>query len=124
MLTLGGLSGLVTVLFLGLGLASFDDVDRFFHAATLLGMNSTEIMVILVFSLVAIVHPNWFWLVVSRLLGVPVIAGIGYEWIRLMARNRYNPVVKVMLLPVLVVIAASEVPHKVPGVHLVNLPAE
>ena len=56
---------------------------------------------ILVFSAVAIFSPNWFWLVVSRLLGVPVIAGIGYEWIRLMARNRYNPVVKVMLLPVL-----------------------
>src|SRR5213593_136859 len=39
---------------------------------------------ILVFSAVAIFSPNWFWLVVSRLLGVPVIAGIGYEWIRLM----------------------------------------
>jgi uncharacterized protein YqhQ len=56
---------------------------------------------ILVFSVVAIFSPNWFWLIVSRLLGVPVIAGIGYEWIRFMARHRYNPVVKVMLLPVL-----------------------
>ena len=56
---------------------------------------------ILVFSAVAIFGPNWFWLVVSRLLGVPVIAGIGYEWIRLMARHRYNPVVKILLLPVL-----------------------
>jgi uncharacterized protein YqhQ len=56
---------------------------------------------ILVFSVVAIFHPNWFWLVASRLLGVPLIAGISYEWIRLMARHRYNPFVKVMLLPVL-----------------------
>jgi uncharacterized protein YqhQ len=56
---------------------------------------------ILVFSVVAIFHPNWFWLVVSRVVAIPVIAGISYEWIRLMARHRYNPIVKVMLLPVL-----------------------
>jgi uncharacterized protein YqhQ len=56
---------------------------------------------VLVFSLVAIFHPNWFWLVVSRLLGVPLIAGASYEVIRLMARHRDNPVVRVLLLPVL-----------------------
>src|SRR4030081_3024004 len=55
----------------------------------------------LVFSLVAIFHPNWFWLVVSRLLGVPLIAGVSYEVIRLMARRRDNPVGRVLLLPVL-----------------------
>jgi uncharacterized protein YqhQ len=56
---------------------------------------------VLVFSLVAVFHPNWFWLVVSRVLAVPVIAGLGYEWIRFMARHRENPVVAVMLWPVL-----------------------
>ena len=56
---------------------------------------------VLVFSLVAIFHPNWFWLVVSRVVGIPVIAGIGFEVIRLMARNRDHPVVRVLLLPVL-----------------------
>jgi len=56
---------------------------------------------VLVFSLVAIFHPNWFWLIVSRVLGIPVIAGIGFELIRLMARHRANPVVRVLLLPVL-----------------------
>jgi uncharacterized protein YqhQ len=54
-----------------------------------------------VFSVVAVFHPNWFWLVVSRLLGIPLIAGIGFELIRFMARNRRNPIVRVMLLPVL-----------------------
>src|SRR5499427_776834 len=34
---------------------------------------------VLVFSVVAIFHPNWFWLIVSRVLGIPVIAGIGFE---------------------------------------------
>ena len=56
---------------------------------------------VLVFSVVAIFHPNWFWLIASRILGVPLIAGVGYEWIRYMARHRQNPVVKLMLVPVL-----------------------
>jgi uncharacterized protein YqhQ len=34
-------------------------------------------------------------------IAIPLIAGIGFELIRFMARNRYNPVVRVMLLPVL-----------------------
>jgi len=56
---------------------------------------------LVVFSLVALFHPNFFWLVVSRVLGVPVIAGVGFEWIRMMARHQKNPLVKVMLWPVL-----------------------
>ena len=56
---------------------------------------------VLVFSVVAIFGPNWFWLIASRVLGIPVIAGVGYEWIRFMARHRGNPAVRVMLLPVL-----------------------
>ena len=54
-----------------------------------------------VFSVVALAQPNWFWLVVSRLVLIPVIAGAGFEAIRFMARHRRNPVIKVLLLPVL-----------------------
>ncbi|MGH7777930.1 MAG: DUF1385 domain-containing protein [Candidatus Dormibacterales bacterium] len=56
---------------------------------------------VIIFSLVAVAQPNWFWLVVSRLLAIPLIAGVGFEWIRFMARHRDNPVVAVMLVPVL-----------------------
>jgi len=56
---------------------------------------------IIVFSAVAIFHPNLFWLVMSRVIAIPVIAGSGFELIRFMARHRYNPVVKIALLPVL-----------------------
>src|SRR5713226_6072324 len=56
---------------------------------------------VIVFSVVAIFHPNWFWLIASRVLAIPIIAGAGFELIRFMARNRRNPVVRVMLLPVL-----------------------
>src|ERR1700737_2440648 len=56
---------------------------------------------VIVFSGVALFHPNWFWLIASRVLAIPLIAGAGFELIRYMARHRYNPVVKVLLLPVL-----------------------
>ena len=56
---------------------------------------------VIVFSIVAVFHPNLFWLVVSRLLAIPLIAGVGFELIRFMARHRYNPIVRVALLPVL-----------------------
>jgi len=54
-----------------------------------------------VFSAVALFHPNLFWLIASRILAIPIIAGVGFELIRFMARNRTNPVVRVALLPVL-----------------------
>ena len=56
---------------------------------------------VVVFSVVAIFHPNWFWLIASRIIAIPLIAGAGFELIRFMARNRGNPVIKVALLPVL-----------------------
>jgi uncharacterized protein YqhQ len=56
---------------------------------------------VIVFSIVAIFHPNLFWLVMSRVLAIPIIAGTGFELIRYMARHRNNPVVKIALLPVL-----------------------
>jgi uncharacterized protein YqhQ len=56
---------------------------------------------VVVFSVVALAQPNWFWLVVSRIVAIPIIAGTGFEAIRFMARHRHNPVVKILLLPVL-----------------------
>jgi len=56
---------------------------------------------IVVFSLVALAQPNWYWLIASRVLAIPVIAGLGFESIRFMARHRDNPIVWVLLLPVL-----------------------
>jgi uncharacterized protein YqhQ len=56
---------------------------------------------VVVFSAVALFHPNLFWLVASRILAIPLIAGVGFELIRFMARHRTNPAVRVALLPVL-----------------------
>ena len=56
---------------------------------------------VIVFSIVALFHPNLFWLVASRILAIPIIAGVGFELIRFMAVHRTNPIVGVALLPVL-----------------------
>src|SRR6266700_1699571 len=56
---------------------------------------------IVVFSVVALAQPNWFWLIASRVLAIPLIAGLGFESIRYMARHRTNPIIQVLLLPVL-----------------------
>jgi uncharacterized protein YqhQ len=56
---------------------------------------------VILFSLVALFHPNWPALILSRLTGIPVIAGVSVEAIRYMARHRTNPVVGVLLVPVL-----------------------
>jgi len=56
---------------------------------------------VILFSLVALFHPNWPVLILSRLIGIPIIAGVSVEAIRYMARHRANPVVGVLLLPVL-----------------------
>src|SRR5881409_3744653 len=56
---------------------------------------------IVVFSLVALAQPNWFWLIASRVFAIPLIAGLGFESIRYMARHRTNPIISVLLLPVL-----------------------
>jgi uncharacterized protein YqhQ len=56
---------------------------------------------VIVFSIVAIFHPNVLWLIASRVLAIPIIAGAGFEAIRFMAVHRRNPVVRVLLLPVL-----------------------
>jgi len=56
---------------------------------------------VVVFSIVALAQPNWFWLIASRLLAIPIIAGTGFEAIRYMARHRTNALIKILLLPVL-----------------------
>ncbi|HVB76875.1 MAG TPA: DUF1385 domain-containing protein [Candidatus Nitrosotalea sp.] len=56
---------------------------------------------IVLFSLFGFLNPNWLGLIVSRLVGIPVIAGLGYESIRFMARHPRQRVVRVLIRPVL-----------------------
>src|SRR5205809_2923473 len=83
------------------------DVPSVRRASTLHPRCGTRLLLVvlvvsvIVCSIVALFHPNLFWLVASRVLAIPLIAGTGFELIRYMARHRYNPVVRIALLPVL-----------------------
>ncbi|TKJ31064.1 MAG: hypothetical protein CEE40_02865 [Chloroflexi bacterium B3_Chlor] len=44
-------------------------------------------------------RPPMVWRIISRVLLIPVIAGISYEFIRFTANHRSNPLVKAFILP-------------------------
>ena len=52
---------------------------------------------ILVFAIVR--WPVWYLLILSRVVLVPLIAGVSYEIIRLAGRHENNPVVRVVMAP-------------------------
>ena len=46
------------------------------------------VMVVAIFVFAPLGVPAWYWLVATRVLGVPIVAGLAYELIRLTARHR------------------------------------
>jgi uncharacterized protein YqhQ len=52
---------------------------------------------VLVFSVLG--RPPFIWLVISRVLLIPVIAGISYEILRFTAKNVTNPIVRIIIAP-------------------------
>jgi uncharacterized protein YqhQ len=57
------------------------------------------VMVIAIFVFAFIGQPDWPWLIASRILLLPVIAGIAYELIRFAGRNADNPILMTLLAP-------------------------
>jgi uncharacterized protein YqhQ len=56
-------------------------------------------MIVAIFVFAPLGLPAWYWLIVTRILGVPVIAGLSYEIIRLAARYRGNRAVALIIAP-------------------------
>jgi len=59
------------------------------------------VMIVSVFVFSIVGRPALIWLLLSRLALIPVIAMLAYEGIRFAGRHRTNPVVKVLLIPLL-----------------------
>ncbi len=57
------------------------------------------VMVLAVFVLAPIGLPAWYWLVASRVLGIPLIAGLSYEVIKWAGRNRRRRWVRALMWP-------------------------
>src|SRR5215475_4927150 len=57
------------------------------------------VMVIAVFVFAFFGRPVWYWLIATRILLLPVIAGIAYELIRFAGKHQHNRVVMTLLSP-------------------------
>jgi uncharacterized protein YqhQ len=57
------------------------------------------VMVIAVFVFAFFGRPAWYWLIVTRILLLPVIAGLAYEVIRFAGRHSGNAVLRALLAP-------------------------
>jgi uncharacterized protein YqhQ len=57
------------------------------------------VMVIGIFVFAFVGQPAWYWLITSRILLLPVIAGIAYELIRFAGKHQSNLVLMTLLAP-------------------------
>ena len=57
------------------------------------------VMVIGIFVFAFVGQPAWYWLILSRILLLPVIAGIAYELIRFAGKHQGNPFLMTLLAP-------------------------
>jgi uncharacterized protein YqhQ len=57
------------------------------------------VMVIAIFVFAFFGRMDWYWLVISRIAALPLIAGIAYEVIRFAGRHPHNPVLRTILAP-------------------------
>jgi uncharacterized protein YqhQ len=57
------------------------------------------VMVIAIFVFAPIGLPEWYWLLLSRILGIPLIAGLSYEVIKWAGKNRYKRWVRILMWP-------------------------
>jgi uncharacterized protein YqhQ len=57
------------------------------------------VMIVAIFLFAPIGLPAWYWLVLSRIVGVPLIAGISFEIIKFAGRNRRRRWVRAVMWP-------------------------
>jgi uncharacterized protein YqhQ len=57
------------------------------------------VMVIAIFVFALVGRPDWYWLIASRVLLLPVIAGLAYELIRYAGKHQDNRVLMTLLAP-------------------------
>jgi len=57
------------------------------------------VMVIGIFVFAFVGQPAWYWLITSRVVLLPLIAGIAYELIRFAGKHQQNPLLMALLAP-------------------------
>jgi uncharacterized protein YqhQ len=56
-------------------------------------------MVVAIFVFAFVGQPAWYWLIATRILLLPLIAGIAYEIIRFAGKHATNPALRGLLAP-------------------------
>ena len=57
------------------------------------------VMIVAIFVFAPIGLPEWYWLLATRLLGIPLIAGLSFEVIKWAGRHRARPWVRAVMWP-------------------------
>jgi uncharacterized protein YqhQ len=57
------------------------------------------VMVVAIFVFALFGRPAWYWLILTRIAALPLIAGIAYEIIRFAGRHPANPFLRTLLAP-------------------------
>jgi uncharacterized protein YqhQ len=57
------------------------------------------VMVVAIFAFAPVGLPAWYWLIATRVLGIPLIAGISFELIKLTGKHRDQTWAKVVMWP-------------------------
>ena len=57
------------------------------------------VMIVALFVFAPLGRPAWYWLFASRILGIPLVAGIAFEIIKLFGKNRSKRWAQVLMWP-------------------------
>ena len=57
------------------------------------------VMIVAIFVFAPLGTPEWYWLFASRVLGIPIVAGLAFEVIKWFGRNRSKRWVRALMLP-------------------------
>jgi uncharacterized protein YqhQ len=57
------------------------------------------VMVIAIFVFAFFGRPTWYWLIASRILALPLIAGLAYEVVRFAGKHPQNAILRTLLAP-------------------------
>jgi uncharacterized protein YqhQ len=57
------------------------------------------VMVIAIFVFAFFGRPDWYWLIASRILALPLIAGLAYEVVRFAGKHPQNSILRTLLAP-------------------------
>jgi uncharacterized protein YqhQ len=56
-------------------------------------------MIVAIFVFAPLGTPEWYWLFASRILGIPLVAGIAFELIKWFGRNRTKRWARILMWP-------------------------